>query len=108
MKKLYFEYVKLILVLCIASLITIGCEKRYIRPHTAMMIHQLSGWAGGTYEKIKDGMKAKAIGMEYVYKIYAKHSNLSKKKIKKLLKRDYWMDADEAITKGFVDAVWRG
>jgi ATP-dependent protease ClpP protease subunit len=41
----------------------------------------------------------------FMRKLQEKHSTLSEKKLKKLLKRDLWLDATEALKYGLVDEL---
>jgi ATP-dependent Clp protease, protease subunit len=81
--------------------------KRFIYPHGEVMIHQpsLGGMMRGTSADLEiqaeQIRKTKRIGAE----ILAKNCG---KKVEELLKdfeRDYWMDAEEAVKYGIVDAV---
>ena len=40
---------------------------------------------------------------EQMISIYAKRANISKTEIRTMLEKETWLDADEAIEKGFVD-----
>ncbi len=79
--------------------------KRFIFPNGEVMIHQPSGGGQGTSadleimaEQIK---KTKLMGAE----ILAKNCGQSVEKVLKDFDRDYWMDANESIAYGIVDAV---
>ena len=79
--------------------------KRYIFPNGEVMIHQPSGGGQGTSadleimaEQIK---KTKLMGAE----ILAKNCNQTIEKVMKDFDRDYWMDANESVKYGIVDAV---
>ena len=88
-----------------ATLIAMSCDKRFILPNSFMMIHQLSSFMWGKYEDFKDEMGLQDKLMERLISFYAEKTTLSKKDVKKMLKRDFWMDAEECVTKGFVDEI---
>lgn len=87
------------------SLVSTSCTRRYITPNSFMLIHQLSGYHWGTYEQLKDDMKLSDMLMDRIVKFYAEHSNLSVKKVRKLLKRDSWFGANECLDLGMVDEI---
>jgi ATP-dependent Clp protease, protease subunit len=79
--------------------------KRYIYPHGEVMIHQPSGGGQGTsadLEIMAEQMrKVKSLGA----KILADNCGQPFEKVMKDFDRDYWMDADESVKYGIVDAV---
>lgn len=90
-----------------ATLIAMSCDKRYILPNSFMMVHQLSSMMWGKYEEFKDEMGLQDKLMERLVQFYADKTNLSKKEIKKILKRDCWMDAEDCVDKGFAHEILR-
>ena len=79
--------------------------KRFIFPNGEVMIHQPSGGGQGTSadleimaEQIK---KTKLLGAE----ILAKNCGQTVEKVIKDFDRDYWMNAEESVKYGIVDAV---
>jgi ATP-dependent protease ClpP protease subunit len=88
-----------------ATLIAMSCKKRYILPNSFMLIHQLSTLMWGTHEQFKDEMVLQQKAMERLIKFYIDHSKMSEAELKEMLKRDYWMEAEDAVSKGFVDAI---
>ncbi|RMF82571.1 MAG: Clp protease ClpP [Chloroflexi bacterium] len=90
-----------------ATLIVMSCQKRYILPNSFMLIHQLSSFMWGTHEEFKDEMDLQEQLMERLVEFYAKHTNLSRKKLRQMLKRDFWMDAETSIEHRFVDEMMR-
>jgi ATP-dependent Clp protease protease subunit len=88
------------------SILLSGGEKgrRFIFPHAEVMIHQPSGGGRGTSADLEimalQIQKAKQLGA----KILAENCNQPVEKILKDFDRDYWMDAEESIKYGIVDA----
>lgn len=88
-----------------ATFIALACEKRFILPSSFMLIHQLSSLMWGTFEQFQDEINLQAMLMEQFTAFYARHSNVKPKEIRKRLKRDYWMSAQQAVSDGFVDKL---
>lgn len=88
-----------------ATLISMSCTRRYIRPRSIMMMHQIGSVMWGTYEQLKDEMKLLDILMEQLTQFYVEHSQLDAEKVREMLKRDTWLSAEEALAAGLVDAV---
>lgn len=88
-----------------ATIVSMACGKRFITADSFMLIHQLSSWSFGTYEQLKDDMTINDLMMNRLYAFYAKRSNLSKREVKKLLKRDSWFNAKGARKSGLIDKV---
>ena len=91
------------------SILLSGGEKgkRYIFPHGEVMIHQPSGGGRGTSADLEimaeQMQKAKLMGAT----ILAENCNQPVEKILKDFDRDHWLDADESVAYGIVDAVIR-
>lgn len=79
--------------------------KRFILPHSEVMIHQPLGGAEGQATDIeisaKQILKLKAL----MNKILAKNTGQSIAKIEKDVERDFFMTADEAVRYGIVDEI---
>ena len=88
------------------TLISVVCKKRFIRPTAYMLIHQLSSECWGKMSEITDEYKNLTNVMDKITKIYKKYSNLTPKKLDRLLKHDLWLDAKKSIKYGLVDEVY--
>lgn len=88
-----------------ATLIAISARRRYIMPSAFMLIHQISAFAWGTHEQFKDEMRLQEMLMETLMKWYSEHSKLDPEAIREMLRRDSWMNAQQALEAGFVDAI---
>jgi ATP-dependent protease ClpP protease subunit len=91
-----------------ATLISMTCTRRYIRPSSFMLIHQLSAIAWGTHEQFKDEMKLQEMLMQRLYAFYEKHSKIANGELVELLKRDWWINAEQALQHGLVDEILGG
>jgi ATP-dependent Clp protease protease subunit len=88
------------------TLISVVCKKRFIRPTSYMLIHQLSSECWGKMSEITDEYKNLTNVMDKITKIYKKYSKLSPKKLEKLLKHDLWLDAKKSIKYGLADELY--
>lgn len=89
-----------------AFLLSSGTKgKRYLLPHSTVMIHQPSAGTQGKVTDmeidLKEGLKVK----EMTARILAQNSGQKLSKVKSDMERDYWMDAKEAVAYGIVDEV---
>lgn len=89
-----------------ATLIALACDKTLITGNSNILIHQLSALAWGTYEEFKDELRLQEDLMNKLYKFYVEHTSVPEEEIKEMLKRDYWMNAEEAVEKGFANEVF--
>ena len=79
--------------------------KRFVLPHSRVMIHQPSGGAGGTAADITiQAAEIKRLKKE-LYDILARHTGKDYDEIEKDSDRDYFMSGAEAMTYGLVDQI---
>lgn len=91
-----------------ATLMSMSGARRHILPNSFLMIHQLRAMKWGTHEAFKDEMLLQEKLMEKLVSFYAAHSSVEDKEaIRAMLKHDYWLDAETALERGFVDAILR-
>jgi ATP-dependent Clp protease protease subunit len=90
------------------TIISMVCQERYMTENSFMLIHQLSTGIYGKYEEIKDDFENDTKFMERLYKLYRENTTMNDKKVKEVLSHDRWWTADECISNGLVDGVWRG
>lgn len=79
--------------------------KRTGLPHARVMIHQPLGGAQGQASDMEITLKEILKLKEELYKIIAKHSGQTMKKVEKDSDRDYWMRSEEAKDYGMIDEV---
>lgn len=81
--------------------------KRIILPYARVMIHQPSGGAEGQASDIlvtsRELQRIKKISVE----ILSRHTGKSEEEIARDIQRDYYLDADQAVSYGIVDKVMR-
>ena len=90
-----------------ATLISVCGTKRYIKPHSYMLIHQLSSFVYGKYSEIEDEKENLDKFMVMISDIYKKHTKMPSAKIKEILKHDLWLSSEEAIKWGLADEILR-
>ena len=81
-----------------ATFMFLGGAKRFIKPHAHFLIHQISAdsdWV--KFEDIKDEMNNLQRLMDKVIGIYREFTNLPEKKLKRLMRHDIYMDADQCV-----------
>lgn len=88
-----------------ATLISVVCKKRYIKPHSHMLIHQLSTVFWGKMNEFDDEMKNLNILMNLIKKIYKEHTNVPVTDLDDILKHDLWWDADKCLDNKLVDEI---
>lgn len=89
------------------SIILSGGEKgkRFIQPHAKVMIHQPSGGARGPASDIEITAQEIIKTKELSAHLLADNCGQTYEKVLKDFNRDHWMDAEESVTYGIVDAV---
>jgi ATP-dependent Clp endopeptidase proteolytic subunit ClpP len=93
------------LVASASTLISVSCHKRYIRKNTILLIHQVRSWFEGTYEDFNDEKQNMDLIMKVVEDIYLKHTKFTEDELNTLLKRDIYLNADDAIKYGLADEI---
>jgi ATP-dependent Clp protease protease subunit len=82
--------------------------RRFIQPHARVMIHQPSGGARGQASDIEITAQEIVKTKELIAQILADNCGQTFEKIMKDFQRDHWMGADESVTYGIVDGVFKG
>jgi ATP-dependent Clp protease protease subunit len=79
--------------------------KRYVLPHSRVMIHQPLGGARGPATDIKIEIDEMLRTQQQLYRVLAKHTNKSVEQITTDCDRNNWMDAAESVSYGLADKV---
>ncbi|OQO01620.1 hypothetical protein B0A48_12656 [Cryoendolithus antarcticus] len=91
------------------SLLLCGGEKgqRYCLPHSRIMVHQVSGGYSGQATDIAIHAKEILRVREQLNKIYQRHLTVEKslEEIGRVMERDFFMSAEEALEWGIIDKV---
>lgn len=80
--------------------------RRFIMPHSRVMIHQPSGGARGQASNIEIQAQEILKIKELSARILSENCGQPVEKIMKDFNRDYWMDAQESIDYGIVDGIY--
>ena len=88
-----------------ATFLSVVGNKRYITPHSYLLIHQLSSGCWGKYEEIKDHMDNVDKFMDLIKEVYCKYTKMPEDRLEEILKHDIWLNADECIEYGLVDEI---
>jgi ATP-dependent Clp protease protease subunit len=88
------------------TLISMVCEKRFIRPLGHMLIHQLSSACWGKMSEMTDEYNNLKELMKTIRELYLEYTKLSAKKLDELLRQDVWLDAKQSIVYGLADEIY--
>lgn len=88
-----------------STLISVSCHKRYIRKNTILLIHQVRSWFEGTYEDFNDEKQNMDLVMKIIKNVYLKHTKFTEDELNTLLKRDIYLNAEDAIRYGLADEI---
>lgn len=90
-----------------ATFFSIAGDKRYIHPHSYMMIHQLSSGMLGSYSQFQDKQENLDEYMRMIKQLYREYTEVPMKKLDEILKRDIYFNAEKCLEYGLVDAIWK-
>lgn len=93
------------LVASASTLISISCHRRFIRKNSIMLVHQIRSWFGGTYENFIDENKNLELLTNTVKNLYFQNTKFEEDVLNELLKRDIYLNADDAIKYGLADEI---
>ena len=88
-----------------ASVIAMAGDSVLMSPVSTMMIHNPSTIAMGDSAEMKKAVQMLDEVKESIINAYEMKSNLSRKELSKLMDSEYWMNANEALEKGFIDDI---
>ena len=90
-----------------ATFILLGGRSRHMTENSYILIHQLNmDGTWGKFEDFKDQMENLSQFMDRFKDIYTRETRIPDKELKKLLKRDVYMDATRCLEWKVVDSVW--
>ena len=88
-----------------ATLFSVVGHHRVMRKNSFMLIHQISSGMWGKYEEMKDGMQNNDLFMDIIRQIYHQHTKIPKRKLREIMKRDLWFDAETCLDYGMIDEI---
>jgi ATP-dependent protease ClpP protease subunit len=90
-----------------ATFILLGGRTRHMTENSYVLIHQLNmDGTWGKFEDFKDQMENLSQFMDRFKDIYTRETKIPERDLKKLLKRDVYMDAKKCLDWGVVDSTW--
>lgn len=89
-----------------AFLLSSGAKgKRFVLPHSRVMIHQPSAGTQGKVTDMEITLRETIRIKELLADILTENTGQKKDKVKADMERDYWMNAEEAVKYGLVDKI---
>ena len=85
-----------------ATLMSVVAPHRKMHKNACMLIHQRSGHMWGKFQEMQDDMENSEMLMKKIISIYEEHTQIPKKEISNLLKRDIWWEAETCLKYGLV------
>lgn len=93
-----------------ATIISVGCPRRFCQPSAFMMIHSATSfnWGEFTHTELEDEARILEALFNQMVAHYVKHSNLDEETVRNYINRDCWMTAPQILEYGFADAYLEG
>jgi ATP-dependent protease ClpP protease subunit len=88
------------------TLISVAGEKRYMCKNAYLLIHELRSGVWGKMSEIEEEYKNLKKLMEHLIDIYVENTNLTKKQLNGILKKDVIWNIDECIKYGIITEVY--
>lgn len=91
-----------------ATLLLLAGARRRMLENSYVLIHQISAdgvW--GKYEELKDHMQNFTKDMDRMQQVYESETQIPVRKLKKILKKDLYLDAEQCLRYGLVSEVIR-
>lgn len=94
------------MVASMGAILLQAADERVLSKRGLLMVHEISSAAQGTLSQMHDEMKFIAMLQEEALDCLAARANIKRNTIKRNWKKtDWWLKADEALKKGFIDRV---
>jgi len=90
-----------------ATFLLLGGRTRHMTENSYILIHQLNmdgSW--GKFEDFKDQMENLEQFMDRFRAIYTKETQIPERRLKRLLRRDRYMDSKKCLKWGIIDSIW--
>lgn len=86
-----------------ATFILLGGARRFATPHSTILVHELSTGFCGKYKELVDEMQNSKSLMELITEVYRARTNLTKKRLAKMLNNETTFQFNDAVAQGFVE-----
>ena len=81
-------------------------DRRVVGANAFLLIHEVSNSSAGKMSELEDGVEFTRRLQKRLQTILAERSNLTEAQIsRRWVRKEWWLDAEEALTLGFADAV---
>ena len=87
------------------TLLSMAGKKRFITPHTFMLVHELRSSFWGKYSDAREQLGNMDKLMEMIIQFVKDHSKIQESEIKEILSRDRNWEAADCIKNGIVDEI---
>lgn len=87
------------------TLISVCGKRRFMKRNATMLIHELRSEVWGKMSEIEDEMQNLKKMSEVIKSIYEENTNIPRRDLAKILKRDINWDANTCLEKGLVDEI---
>lgn len=91
-----------------ATFLLMGGRERQAMAHSSVLIHQVSTGFWGKYAELEDEYKNSEQLMTTLLHLYSTHTNLSQKKLDRILKKELTMTAQQCLDCGLVQCLHTG
>ena len=91
-----------------ASMISVVGDKRYIRSHGTILIHQIRTEFSGKKSDMKDDFENIKVLDSKMIDLYVKNTNIKKSDLQKIFKNELEFDAKNCLKMGIVDEIYTG
>ncbi len=88
-----------------ATFLSVVGEHRQMTKNSFMLIHQLSTSFWGKYEEFEDEKKNLDLMMKMIRQTYREYTQIPKRELDGILKRDLFLDAKTCLKWGLVDEI---
>lgn len=90
-----------------ATFVLMGGRTRHMTKNSYILIHQLNmDGTWGKFEDYKDQMENLEQFMGRFREIYSEYTDIPEKKLKKLLRRDLYLDSDQCLNWKIIHSLW--
>lgn len=88
-----------------ATFLSMSGSHRLIQKNSLMLFHRMRGGFWGTHSEFEDAVENWALMEKKIVDFYLKRSKITKKELLEMMKHEKYIDADQALKYGFVDAI---